>query len=728
MPRRTILIADNSPINRAFLTGILGGEYDVLEASDGARALDVLRDGSHEVAAVLLDLLMPVMNGFKVLEEMSSDPRLSQVPVIVVTAENDTSVEVRALDAGATDFLTKPIEPEIARRRLRYVIGQRDIEELHIKSRVADELQFQSDHDALTGVYSRSAFYRETHDMLMCHPDESFDLVRWDIEKFKLVNDLFGMEVGDAVLKSAARSLATHLGGFGTYGRYGSDNFVACIPSTLSMDNLMDEVIEDIKGSFEGEGIAQAVAVAVGVFHVTDHDLSVDKMCDRAGMALTTVKGDYSCHTAYYDEKLRQRMLDEQDILDNMDAGLANEEFEVFLQPIYSLSSNSPVSAEALVRWRRPGVGIVTPSVFIPLFEHNGFISRLDHYVWEHVCRIQTKRSASGLAPIPISVNLSRRSVYDTGLFDDVVGLVERYGVDPRLFHIEVTESAYMDNAAQLINTVSRLRDYGFPVLMDDFGNGYSSFNTLKDIPVDMLKIDMRFMEGFERGGRVGTILASILRMTKWLDVPVVAEGVETYAQVRYLHSIGCDFVQGFYFAHPMPYDEFEEYILRAPAVTPETSDSYDPSDVNDVLGGDRFFDRVMDDMLDAYAVYEFDGERLEVVRASDHYLRLFAYTAETFRRGSEDVLEHIHPDDRELVEEVCHRVSDTGEPMDVAIRCMTRDGVCVCLHATFGLVGRAGTTSSLMVVTFHVIDGGGSSRIAPSCPLARSNECLKLR
>lgn len=432
MAKKTILIADNSIINRTFLSGILSDEYETLEAENGQKALDILREKEGHVAAMLLDLVMPVKDGYQVLEEMSQDDLIKGVPVIVVTAENVTSVEARALDAGAMDFLTKPIEPEIARRRIKSVVSQRELEELHIKSRILEELQYQSDHDELTGIFSRTAFYRETHDMLVSHCDKDYLLIRWDIEKFKLVNDLFGMKVGDDMLKAAATSVARHVSGHGTYGRFGSDNFVMCVPETVIDPNrLMEEIVEDVKSSFEDAGIAQAVVVATGIFRIIDHDLQVGQMCDRAGMALQTVKGDYTRHVAYYDDKLRQRLLDEQDILDNMDSALRNGEFQVFLQPVYNLSTGRPASAEALVRWNRPGKGIVSPGVFIPLFEHNGFISKLDYQIWEQVCEIQESRAKRGLVPIPISVNLSRKSIYDPNLYQTIVDLVNRHHIEP---------------------------------------------------------------------------------------------------------------------------------------------------------------------------------------------------------------------------------------------------------------------------------------------------------
>lgn len=358
--------------------GILSDEYHILEADDGQQALDVLRKEGDHISVMLLDIMMPVKDGYQVMAEMAQDPSISDIPVIVVTAESEAATELRMLNAGAMDFLTKPIEPEIARRRIKSVVDQRELEELHIQNRLHEELRYQSDHEELTGIYSKEAFYRQTHEMLTSRTDEEFLLIRCDIEKFKLVNELFGIKTGDRMLQAAAHSVARNVGKLGTYGRFGSDNFIMCVPAaSVDPEKLMQAIIADLKNSFEDAGLTQAVVVVAGIYQIIDHNLQVGQMCDRAGMALQTVKGDYDRHIAYYDDKLRERLLDEQDILDNMDEALEKGEFEVYLQPVYSLSSGHPVSAEALVRWNRPGKGVVSPGMFIPLFERNGFISKL---------------------------------------------------------------------------------------------------------------------------------------------------------------------------------------------------------------------------------------------------------------------------------------------------------------------------------------------------------------
>ncbi len=701
--RKTVLVADNSPINRMFLAGILSDEYRVIEAEDGNACLDLLRSNADEVSAVLLDLMMPGKTGYEVLEEKRADSAIAGIPVIVVTAGAEIATELDALNAGAVDFLSKPIEPELAKRRIKLAIDQRELESLHVKNRIYEERQYMADHDALTGIFSKAAFCREAQQVLADDPNGEYAIVRWDIEKFKLVNALFGMETGDAILCATAQIIARHASSLGTYGRYDSDNFVVCMPYLPKrIERMAIEVIAELQREGEQLGLTQALTLAVGVFPALDRSLPIEQMCDRAGMALNTVKGDYARRVAYYDDELRLQLLEEQDILDNMDQALENGEFEVYLQPVYSLSTGLPAGAEALVRWNRPGRGIIAPGMFIPLFERNGFISKLDAQMWQQVCEILNDRRQRGLPELPISVNLSRKSLYDPHLYDNIVSLTDEYDIDPEFFRIEITESAYMDDAEQLIETVLKLQEHGFPVLMDDFGSGYSSLNTLKEIPVDVLKMDMRFMEGFERGGRVGTIMASVLRMAKWLGVPVVAEGVETVEQYEFLRTLGCEYTQGFYFAKPMPREEFEEFIKSPRVSETNLGVAYSEGNIDDIMGGCPMFDQFVENAFDGAAVYEYhiDG-KLELIRASNGYFELFDIDADTFKR---DVLmELLGGEDADYGKllGVAREAFVKGAPASAELECTFAGGNVGRITATCGYSMHTGDNSALQVFAF---------------------------
>lgn len=543
--------------------GILASEYNILEADNGRDALDIMCErGEQGIDVVLLDLHMPGQTGFDVLAEKQANPAIADIPVIVITADSVTAAEVHALDAGASDFLTKPIEPEIMRRRIHLVINARELEEQRVRVRMLEEAAWITDHDDLTGLYTRKAFLREMQDMIAVHSEKKYLLVVWDFENFKTFNELFGTALGDRMLIAAAHCMNRLLADGGVYGRLGNDNFAFCLEEgEADVEDIVESIADEISSLLAQSNIDFTPSLVAGVNRIEDNDVEASVMLDHAMMARDTVKRDYDRHIAYYNSELTERMIEEQDILNNMEHALENGEFHVQLQPVYDVATNLPVSAEALVRWHRPGHGVVSPGVFVPLFEENGFISKMDHNIWEQVCQILASRRDRGLPEIPISVNLSRRSIFNASLFDEIVALVEKYDVNPKLFRIEVTESSYTETVDLIISMVKRLQDYGFTVLMDDFGSGYSSFNAFSDIPVNILKADMVFMQNLERNSRVASIFTSIVNMAHGLGIPVIAEGVETEEQYDFLRSVGCDYAQGYFCARPMDPEAFEDHV-----------------------------------------------------------------------------------------------------------------------------------------------------------------------
>lgn len=307
--------------------------------------------------------------------------------------------------------------------------------------------------------------------------------------------------------------------------------------------------------------LAFDVVPAIGIYVIRERDLSVDAMYDRANLAAKQCKGNYIENYAFYVDEMREDIVREQQIVNHMRHALDEEEFVLYLQPKYSLQDNRICGAEVLVRWAKPEGGMISPGEFIPIFERNGFITKLDYYVWEKTCKLLAGWIAEGKKPSPVSVNISRVSLYNPRLVEAICGLTDRYHIPRELLELELTESAYTTNPKAIKETMERLQKEGFSILMDDFGSGYSSLNVLKDIAVDVLKIDMKFLSDTDQEGRSQNILASVVRMAKWLNLPVIAEGVERREQVDFLHSVGCEYVQGFYFARPMPVSDYEKLV-----------------------------------------------------------------------------------------------------------------------------------------------------------------------
>lgn len=280
-------------------------------------------------------------------------------------------------------------------------------------------------------------------------------------------------------------------------------------------------------------------------------------------LAVRSIKGRYGVHFAIYNNKLRNSLLREQKITDGMEEALAEKQFVIYLQPKYSVEDNQLAGAEALVRWKHPKWGLLSPIEFIPLFERNGFITKLDQYVWDKVCEILKGRNDKGDSCISISVNVSRADIYQVDLADDLTTLVKRYGLNRSSLHLEITESAYTENPEQIIETVEHLRKLGFVIEMDDFGSRYSSLNMLNRMPLDILKLDMQFVQNETAKSNNEGILHFIMDLAKWMRLSVVAEGVETSEQLERIREVGCNYVQGYYLGKPMPYQDFEELLIK---------------------------------------------------------------------------------------------------------------------------------------------------------------------
>ena len=557
-----MLIVDDVEMHRAILAQFFKAEYELLEAANGSEVLALLAERSVDI--ILLDLIMPGMDSFDLLAALKRDERTAAIPVIVTTARNERAVEVRAMEMGAADFITKPYNPTIVRCRVKNVMARMENEwrklEEAARERQILELRHYIEIDALTGVYNRETFYEKTVELLQQNRAMRYNILYFDINCFKIINDLFHIETGNLILKTAGTYFKTITEGIGVAGHMEADHFAICMPEAM-LD--IDILLEGIDNAIFSLGIKNNILFYAGIYAVDDVLVPVNQMCDRAHMALNTVKGLYKKRYAYYDEKMREVLLEEQMLLREMELALSEGQFCVHYQPIYSIHEGRAVSAEALVRWRHPTAGVIPPVRFVPLFERNGFVVRLDRFAWEEVCRLLAERVRAHLPVVPVSVNVSRLNFYDSDFCDTIVGLLKKYDLDPSLLRLEITESAYTDNPLQLLSVLKKLQALGLKILMDDFGSGYSSLNMLKNLAVDILKIDMSFVQDLEDSQRAPLILRRVVEMAHDLGMSVVVEGVETKAQIDFLASIGCDKIQGYYFAKPMPKEDFAALIEK---------------------------------------------------------------------------------------------------------------------------------------------------------------------
>ena len=557
--KREILVVEDNALNRELLGEILAQDYRVLEAENGQAALELLEKHKRTISLILLDVQMPLMDGYTFLDRIKQDPESALIPVIVMTQGNSEEDELAALAHGATDFVPKPYRPEIILHRMAGLIKLRET------AAIVNELQY----DRLTGLYCKEFFYQRVARQLLEDPDGQYCIVGANIENFKLVNDIFGTQEGDKVLREIADLAKRMVGEDGFCGRYGADRFLALLP--LEQERRLLRNIGRVKG-IRASSIAKRVVMRWGVYEIRDSSVPVEHMCDRALLAADSIKNRYEKRVAVYNDSLRRKLLREQNITSAMETALQEHQFQVYLQPRYDLRDNCIAGAEALVRWIHPEWGFLPPGEFIPLFEKNGFLPKLDQYIREEVCAMLRDWKDRGLPLLPVSVNVSRADAFQSNLTEAIPALTKQYGIEPELLRLELTESAYTEDPETIVRTVEGLRRKGFVVEMDDFGSGYSSFNMLSRIPMDILKLDMKLVQNEIAKPASQSFLGGIITMAHRAHMEVVAEGVETREQMNRLREEDCDYVQGYFCAKPMPAPQYEELLRSARLRQPSDS------------------------------------------------------------------------------------------------------------------------------------------------------------
>ena len=550
--KRQILIADDELINRELLGHILEEDYELLYAGDGLETLELMRQHSQTLSMVLLDLMMPGMNGIELLRVKKEDPAIAQIPIIVVTA--DHAAEAECLTLGAIDFISKPYpQPDVIRARVLRTI------EL-IEDR---QIILSTERDVLTGLYSREYFYRYAEQLDQYHPETPMDAIVIDINHFRMINERFGTAYGDAVLRCVGgrvRDMVRDEGGI--VCRRESDTFLVYCPHGRDYRAILNGASDSLAAS---DGPGSRIRLRMGVYENVDKALDIERRFDRAQIAADSVRLSFSHAIGFYDEKLHKKELYDEQLIEDFHAAVDERQFEVWYQPKFDIRRKTPflTSAEALVRWRHPKLGMVSPGVFIPLFEANGLIETLDRFVWrETAAQLRDWKDRLGFC-VPVSVNVSRVDMLDPGLVDIFTELLREYGLTAQELLLEITESAYTQDSDQIIQTVTALRRLGFRVEMDDFGTGYSSLNMLSTLPIDALKLDMQFIRNAFAQRRNTRMLEVIIELAGSLAVPVIAEGVETAEQLGALRAMGCDIVQGYYFSKPVPAGEFERFLTE---------------------------------------------------------------------------------------------------------------------------------------------------------------------
>lgn len=678
MIKSNILVVDDSEISREILISMLEDEYTVYEACNGQEAVDMLAQNHEFYQLVLLDLNMPVLNGYGVLEIMKERDWLRDVPVIIISAEIG-----QANKMGAVDFFSKPFDRDIVRARIRNVLA---IYERYIT-------------DSLTGGLNSKGFMRQVENLFQKGVDRTeYEIMFFDIKNFKAVNELTGLENGDRVLCQFYKDLVEAPFAPLAVARIEADHF-ACLAKRQDdtydyMDRLCDQ-------RFEQNGKLFQIHVHCGIFHIEEKPMSVSGMIDRARMAETANGDDYGKPYVVYDTAMKTAYIDYAELSSELTNSLENGDFKVYYQPIMDARTGQIASAEALVRWVHPGKGIISPAVFIPVLEKNGYISKLDMYVVQQVQNFQKKRREAGLSVVPVSVNLSRIDFYDEEMMEQIMTALKNGDFPGGITRFEVTESSYAAMEERCMNLLDTMRKQGVKILMDDFGKGYSSLGLLQNCDFDILKIDMDFVRQIGDNPKTRSIVRAIIDMSHQLGLKVVAEGVETSEQLEFLRQQSCDYIQGYYYSRPLPEHEFIQMLNSQ-----QSEEIFDPNKADSAYI--RFYYRAgvhytsvkmqQDAHTDSLAIAEVLKENQAVGIASglvdemssisyvcDFFLSMLHMTFEEFREYTKDsYMLLVAPEDREFYKNhqkgICeyHLMLPDGRRMlvrDVRALLYTQDG-----------------------------------------------------
>lgn len=652
-----ILLVGINAENEALLEDIVSEKYEVKKVS-AENALKVLYDKSNSFSAAIINR----KDALSILRQMRSNPEYEKIPVLICTDVDNAEDEEELLQLEVLDFLKIPFNKSRVLNRLKTAI------KLSEANRVIDELE----RDELTGLLTRKAFLRKVSHVINDNREKSYCIIAFDFDNFKSSNSLYGVEKCNEFLAYTAHEMMKAQPE-GISGRYGGDQYI------LFFDYEKNVNIERLntltKKILDTAPIPHQI-VKMGVYSPIDTDAPLVINCDRAFLAISEIKGKYGKNLAFFEDDLQNHLLNEQRIIETMERGLEENQFQVFYQPKHETVTGHIAGAEALVRWNHPEYGFMAPNQFIPLFERNGFITKLDFFVLEQVCKDIKRWQQDGLPLIPISVNVSRFDFLDEGCIQKQLDFIEDYGINHNLLHMEVTESLYSENTDLIISQVKKTQDLGFMIEMDDFGAGYSSLGLLSTFPLNIIKLDISFVRNIKTNE---IVIENIIKMAHRMGLLTIAEGVETLEEYKILKSLGCDFIQGFYFSKPLPVREFETYLKKSSVLS--CGKIIMKSGVAECIpmSEDMLMaaNEVAEGIPGGFFSYHADGD-LELISFNTELIRMYGCeTAEELREYVGNSFKGIvHEDDFERVQSSIERQITVDNTIDyVEYRIKAKDG-----------------------------------------------------
>ena len=549
--RQNIMVIEDDPNCQEILQNVLEESYNITVVGNTQEALLLLMDAPTTYSLILLELELPDDACIEFLKQRSAQSFLQNIPVIVITGEGDDN---GCYKLGADEFIRKPLNtPDIILARCEHTL---DLYE-------SKNLVQQTEKDKLTGLYTIDYFFEYLKQIIPLDMGSDRDAIVIDVEHFRLINEIYGRGTGDQVLAEIGAYLQQVLTTLNAIAcRAGGDIFfVYCIHQEDYQE--LQEALQTILARIIK---VSNIRIRIGIWQYVERGLiDPESWFDRAKSASERISGNYTTSVAVYNSGLHSKHLREERLIRDIYEAIEHKDLKVFYQPKYAIQGDKPHlrSAEALIRWIHPTLGFISPGDFIPLFESNGLIQMVDYYVWKEAAAQIRKWKDEYNWTVPVSVNVSRIDIYDPDLENKFCNILKENNLSPSEYMIEITESAYAENAQGLIEVLESMRKKGFKIEMDDFGTGYSSLGMLTEIPIDILKIDMSFVRSMEKHEKNKRMVELIIDIAKFLKVPCVAEGVETESQLRTLRRMGCDVIQGYFFSKPVSPEDFVKFIEK---------------------------------------------------------------------------------------------------------------------------------------------------------------------
>jgi diguanylate cyclase len=575
IPGFTVMMVDDDPIMLEIVQTFLeeAGYSNFVTTSDPTAAIPLARE--HRPDVILLDLMMPRITGFDILQVVRDDEALRYTPVIILTAESDAPAKLKALELGATDFLLKPVDASELKLRLRNVLAFKAYQD-----RLAD-------FDALTGLPNRNKFRSELEEALSVNQDASraCALMQIDLDRFKQINDTLGHRAGDKLLCLVSAMLQRLFGDIAAdmrksrdpnarvpLSRIAGNSFVALLPGLHNLEkvDLATSVARRVLNAFaepfhvDAQDLFVTCSIGIAIAPGDGHD--AETLLKHAEMAMYRAKQRGRKQHVFFSGEMNAHALERLTLENQLRRAVEREEFVLYYQPKVDVLARRITGVEALVRWKHPEMGIVPPNKFIPLAEENGLIVEIGQFVLRTACNQIKAWAAAGVPPIGVSVNVSSAQFRQGRVWHAVRGALAHSNLPPQSLTLELTESLLIDHQSETIEMLYELKDMGVKLSVDDFGTGYSSLTYLSRFPLDELKIDRSFLKGLPEERESIAIVSAIIALARALGMKVVAEGVETPEQLAFLHSRRCSEFQGYLCSRPVPPEPLLNLLKRAAA------------------------------------------------------------------------------------------------------------------------------------------------------------------